>query len=59
MCKENIIEDLKSRNLNYITVGEFLSNLKKEFGKRDNEIIKVAELERIEQESKTIEEFVL
>jgi len=59
VCKENIIEDLKSRNLNYVTVGEFLSNLKKEFGKRDNEIMKVAELERIEQESKTIEEFVL
>ena len=59
MYKENIIEDLKSRNLNYVTVEEFLSNLKKEFGKKDDKIIKAVELERIEQENKTMEKFVL
>ena len=46
--KENIIDDLKSGNLSYITVEEFLSDLKKEFGGGDNETIKVTELEKIE-----------
>ena len=38
--KKNIIEDLESRNLNYATVGEFLSDLKEEFSRRDDKIIK-------------------
>ena len=53
--KENIIEDLKSRSLSYVTVEEFLSDLKEEFGGRDDEMIK---LKKIEQESKKMEEFV-
>jgi len=51
-------EDLETRVLEYITVGEFLADLKKEFGGENNKIIKVAELKTIEQESKTTEEFV-
>jgi len=34
--KENIIEDLKSENLSYMTVGEFLANLEQEFGREDD-----------------------
>jgi len=39
-------------------VREFLSDLKKEFSRRDNETLKVLELKKVEQENKTIEEFV-
>ena len=38
--------------------GSFLSDLKKEFGREDDKIMKVAKLKKVEQESKTIEEFV-
>jgi len=37
-------------------IEEFLANLK-EFGGKDNEIMKVAELKKVKQESRTIEEF--
>jgi len=38
--------------------GEFLAEIKKKFGEGDEEIVKVAELKRLEQGEKTIEEFV-
>jgi len=41
------MEYLESRSLSYITVGEFLSDLREKFRKENNEMIKVAELERI------------
>jgi len=53
-----VIEDLKSGNLSYTTVEEFLLDLKKEFGRRDDKIMKVAELKKIEQEDKIMKEFV-
>ena len=37
---------------------EFLADLKQEFGNRDNESVKIAELKKMEQESKTIEVFI-
>jgi len=37
---------------------EFLADLKEEFNRRDNKIMKVVKLKKIEQESKIIEEFV-
>ena len=37
---------------------EFLADLKQEFGNRDNESVKIAELKKVEQESKTIEVFI-
>ena len=52
------MENLESRSLSYTIVQEFLSDLKKEFGKGNNEIMKVAELKKVEQESKTIKEFI-
>ena len=44
--------------LEYTAVREFLVDLKKEFGEGDDKTIKVAELKKIEQESRTMEEFV-
>jgi len=35
------LEDLKTRILEYGMIGEFLANLKREFGRGNNEIIKV------------------
>jgi len=56
--KENMLEDLKARLLEYETVGEFLADIRKEFGRGDKESVKVAELKRLEQGNRTIEEFV-
>jgi len=36
MWKKDIIEDLKSENLSYITVEEFLADLEQEFGRENN-----------------------
>ena len=49
---------MERRLLNYKAVGEFLADLKEEFGEEDDKIMKVAELKKVEQGSKTIEEFV-
>ena len=49
--KKNIMKNLENEELEYITVGEFLMDLKKEFGRRDNKIIKVVELKKVKQES--------
>jgi len=53
-----VLEDLKVEKVEYESTGEFLTQIKKEFGEGDEESMKVAELKRIEQESKMIEEFV-
>jgi len=45
-------------SLSYATVSEFLSDLKEEFGRGDDETIKVAKLKKVEQEENIIEEFV-
>jgi len=58
ILKENIIKDLESGNLSYATVGEFLSDLKQEFGGEDNKIMKVTKLKKVKQESKIIKEFI-
>jgi len=42
--------------LSYTIIGEFLSDLKKEFGREDNKTIKVAELKKVEQGGKIIED---
>jgi len=44
--------------LEYETVGEFLADIRKEFGGEDEESVKVTELRKLGQEEKTIEEFV-
>jgi len=52
------LEDLESEEVEYKLAGEFLLELKKKFGEGDKELVKVAELRKIEQGKRTIEEFV-
>jgi len=50
--KENILKDLKSENLVYEIVEEFLADLKKKFKGGDKEVVKVVKLKRLEQGGK-------
>ena len=52
------MEELEEGILEYESVGEFLATIKKEFGEEEEESVKVAELKKLEQEGKTMEEFV-
>ena len=56
--KENMMEELESGEVEYESVEEFLTNLKREFGGEEEESVKVAELRKLEQEGKTMEEFI-
>ena len=56
--KENMLEDLEEGLLEYKTAEEFLVDIRKEFGRENEESVKMAELRRLEQRSKIIEEFV-
>ena len=56
--KENIMEELESGKIEYESVEEFLTSLKKKFGGREEESMKVAKLRKMEQGGKTMEEFV-
>ena len=52
------MEELKTGEMEYEMVEEFLISLKKEFGGREEESVKVAELRKLEQEGRTMEEFM-
>jgi len=56
--KENVIEELESGEVEYELAEEFLISLKKEFGEEEEESVKVAELRKLEQGGKTMEEFI-
>ena len=56
--KENVIEELEVGEMEYETVEEFLTVLKKEFGGGEEEAVKATELRKLEQEERTMEEFV-
>jgi len=56
--KENVMEELESGKVKYETAEEFLISLKKEFGGEEEESTKAAELRKLEQGGKTMEEFV-
>ena len=56
--KENILEDLEVRILEYETVGEFLMDIRKEFKGGDKESTKIAELKRLEQGGRIMEEYI-
>ena len=58
MWKENVMEELESGEMEYEIVEEFLMTLKKEFSRREEESVKVAELRKMEQGGRTMEEFV-
>ena len=53
-----MMDKLESGKMEYESVKEFLTYLKKEFGRGEEESVKVAELRKMEQGGKTMEEFV-
>ena len=56
--KENMLEKLKAGKLEFETVGEFLAEIKREFGGEKEESVKVAELKKLEQGERIMEEFI-
>ena len=48
MWKENVFEELEAEELEFKMVGEFLAEIKKEFGEGKKELVKVAELKKLE-----------
>ena len=56
--KENLLEKLESGEVEIESVEEFFTSLKKEFGGGEEESVKAAELRKLEQKGKTMEEFV-
>jgi len=56
--KENVLEELESGEMEYETAEKFLTALKKEFGGGEEESVKAAELRKMEQGGKTMEEFI-
>jgi len=58
MWKENLMEELESEEVEYKSVEEFFTSLRKEFGGGKEESVKVAELRKLEQGGRTMEEFV-
>jgi len=56
--KENVMEELESEEVEYETAEEFLMSLKKEFGGEEEKSVKAAELRKLEQGGRTMEEFV-
>jgi len=49
---------LEGGKVEYKMAKEFLSSLKKEFGRGEEELVKAAELRKLEQEGRTMKEFV-
>ena len=56
--KENMLEELETGEIEFESVGDFLAKIRREFGGGDEELVKVAELKKIEQGGRTMEEFV-
>ena len=56
--KENVMEELEAGETEYELVEEFLTSLRKEFGGGEEESMKAAELRKMEQGGRTMEEFV-
>ena len=56
--KENVMEELEAEEMEYETAEKLLIVLKREFGGEEEEAVKVAELRRVEQGGKTMEEYV-
>ena len=52
------MEDLETEETEYESAEEFLIELQREFGGGDKEAVKVAELRKLEQGGRTMEEFV-
>ena len=53
-----MLEDLEAGLFEYEIAGEFLADIRKEFERRDEKLVKIAELKRLEQGEKIMKEFV-
>ena len=58
MWKENVMEELEAGELEYKSVEEFLMSLKKEFEGGEKKSVKAAELRKLKQGGKMMEEFI-
>ena len=56
--KEGVMEELELEEIEYETVEKFFTSLRKKFGGGEKESVKVAELRRMEQGGKTMEEYM-
>ena len=56
--KENVMEEMEAGEVEYKSAEDFLACLKKEFGGGEEESVKAAELRKLEQGGRTMEEFV-
>ena len=56
--KENVLEDLEVRVLEYEIAEEFLTDIKKEFEEGNKRTVKVVEFKKLEQEGKMMEKFI-
>jgi len=52
------MEELENGEMEYKSIEEFFTSLKKEFGGGEEESVKAAELRKMEQGGKTMEEFI-
>ena len=58
MWKENIMDEIEAGEVEFESVEEFFTSLRKEFGRGEEESVKAAELRKLEQGGRTMEEFV-
>ena len=56
--KENMMEELEAGEMEYESIEEFFTSIKKEFGEGEEKATKAAELKRLEQGGRSMEEFV-
>ena len=56
--KENVMEELETGEIEYETIEEFLTSLKKELSGGEEESVKVEQLRKMKQGGRTIEEFI-
>ena len=56
--KENVLEDLEVRVLEYEIAEKFLTDIKKEFEEGNKKTVKVVEFKKLEQEGKIMEKFI-
>ena len=53
-----MLEELETGEIEFENVGEFLVEIRREFGGGDEKLVKIAELKKIEQGGRMMEEFV-
>ena len=56
--KENVMEELEAGEVEYESVEEFFTILRKEFGGGEEESVKAVELRKLEQGGRMMEEFI-